>query len=213
MRKQQKIVIFSVLALIALFFIGENLYKKQQISNFKENARKSESEFIRSHSMTMGNQNAKVYLTEFFDPACETCALFYPLIKDLIKKHEGDIRLILRYAPYHHGSDQAVKMLEAARQQGKYWEALELMFVSQQYWIDNHSVLPQRLWQILARLDLDLNKLAIDMQDPALDRLIAQDLEDAKKLGATKTPSYYVNGKPLDTFGYEQLKKLIESEL
>jgi hypothetical protein len=37
----------------------------------------------------------------------------------------GQVRLVVRYAPLHHGSDTAVKILEAARQQGKYWEALE----------------------------------------------------------------------------------------
>jgi protein-disulfide isomerase len=43
--------------------------------------------------------------------------------------------------------------------------------------------------------------------------IIKQDLEDAKTLGANKTPSYFVNGKPLQEFGLENLKKLIKSEL
>ncbi len=46
-----------------------------------------------------------------------------------------------------------------------------------------------------------------------MDKLVAQELADAKALGATKTPSYFVNGKPLQQFGYEQLKELIYSEL
>jgi len=57
-----------------------------------------------------------------------------------------------------------------------------------------------------------MDKLAQDMKKPALDKLIAQDMADAKVLGASKTPSYFVNGKPLQTFGYEPLKKLIYSE-
>ena len=42
---------------------------------------------------------------------------------------------------------------------------------------------------------------------------VRQDIEDGKKLGATKTPSYYVNGKLLQEFGLQNLKDLIQSEM
>lgn len=213
MKNKKSIIIGSAVVLIALFFIAGNLYQSQQNAAFVEKAKQANSEFLRPHSMTLGDKNAKVYLVEFFDPACGTCAQFYPLVKDIMKKNEGNIRLILRYAPYHQGSDFAVKMLEAARVQGKFWETLELMFASQRSWINNHQVLPSMLWKIVAKLDLDIEKLSKDMQNPNLDALIAQDLQDAKVLGATKTPSYYVNGIPLRTFGYEPLKELIYSQL
>ncbi|MGI9232054.1 MAG: thioredoxin domain-containing protein, partial [Woeseiaceae bacterium] len=28
-----------------------------------------------------GDPNAKVHIVEFLDPACETCAVFYPMVK------------------------------------------------------------------------------------------------------------------------------------
>jgi protein-disulfide isomerase len=130
-----------------------------------------------------------------------------------MKKNEGKIRLTLRYAPYHQGSEQVVKMLEAARKQGKFTETLEMMFATQAYWASHHKPNPQVLWQFLPKLGLDIDRLIKDMKDPAMDKLVAQELADAKALGATKTPSYFVNGKPLQQFGYEQLKELIYSEL
>jgi hypothetical protein len=33
------------------------------------------------------------------------------------------IRLVLRYAPFHRGSDTIVAALEASRRQGKFWPA------------------------------------------------------------------------------------------
>ena len=55
---------------------------------------------------------------------------------------------------------------------------------------------------------------------PYIERLMAdnpgtikQDLEDAKTLGVRTTPGYLVNGKPLRTFGYAQLKALVEAEI
>ena len=42
---------------------------------------------------------------------------------------------------------------------------------------------------------------------------VQQDVADGQLLGVTKTPSFFVNGKPLVRFGYEQLRDLVEAEL
>ena len=60
---------------------------------------------------------------------------------------------------------------------------------------------------------MDMDKLLEDMKDPELMKIVIQDIEDGRKLGATKTPSYYVNGKPLQQFGLQNLKDLIQSEM
>jgi protein-disulfide isomerase len=60
---------------------------------------------------------------------------------------------------------------------------------------------------------LDVEQLKNDMADPAIVKIIEQDLADANTLNVHKTPGFFVNGKPLQTFGYEQLQQLIESEL
>jgi len=211
--KKQKLVIFTAIGLIAFFMIAGVLYKNYKIDEFASMSKSKSELFERPYSWSVGKKDAKVHLVEFFDPACETCAQFHPLIKDIMKKNEGKIRLTLRYAPYHQGSDQVVKMLEAARKQGKFNETLEMMFATQPYWASHHKPNPQVLWQFLPKLGLDIDKLIKDMKDPEMDKLVAQDLADAKVLGATKTPSYFVNGKPLQQFGYEQLKDLIYSEL
>ncbi len=210
---KQKLVIFTALVLIAFFTLAGKLYKNYQMDEFSAMAKEKSELFERPYSYSIGNKDAKVHLVEFFDPACETCAQFHPLVKDIMKKNEGKIRLTLRYAPYHQGSDQVVKMLEAARKQGKFNETLEMMFATQKYWASHHKPNPQVLWQFLPKLGLDIDRLIKDMKDPAMDKLVAQELADAKELGATKTPSYFVNGKPLQKFGYEQLKELIYSEL
>ncbi len=210
---KQKLVIFTAIGLIAFFMIAGMLYKNYQMEEFSAMSKERAELFERPYSWSIGNKDAKVHLVEFFDPACETCAQFHPLVKDIMKKNEGKIRLTLRYAPYHQGSAQVVKMLEAARKQGKFTETLEMMFATQKYWASHHKPNPQILWQFLPKLGLDIDKLIKDMKDPAMDKLVAQDLADAKVLGATKTPSYFVNGKPLQQFGYEQLKELIYSEL
>jgi len=51
------------------------------------------------------------------------------------------------------------------------------------------------------------------MNDPEIAKLIKQDLADAKTLNVKKTPGFFVNGKPLTSFGYNQLQELVESEI
>jgi protein-disulfide isomerase len=51
------------------------------------------------------------------------------------------------------------------------------------------------------------------MNDPAIAKIIEQDLSDAKKLNVTKTPGFFVNGKPLTSFGRKQLRQLVNSEI
>jgi protein-disulfide isomerase len=58
-----------------------------------------------------------------------------------------------------------------------------------------------------------MEKLSEFMNSSKGDEIIKQDLADAEKLGVNKTPGYIVNGKPLQNFGFEPLKELIESEL
>jgi protein-disulfide isomerase len=211
--KKQYIVLFSSFFLILLFVLGIYIYKTRQAKKYEFMARENASTFVREHSQTLGSDNAKVYLVEFSDPACETCSAFHPFVKKLMATNPGKIKLVVRYAPFHDGADYFVKILEAARKQGKYWETLEVMYKTQRSWASHNNPQPQLIWKFLPRAGLDLEKIRIDMNDPAIVKLIKQDLADAKTLNVRKTPGFFVNGKPLPSFGYKQLRELVESEI
>ncbi|MDH5561163.1 MAG: DsbA family protein [Deltaproteobacteria bacterium] len=211
--KKQYIVIITGIFLVLLFVLGGYLYKSQQTKNIGFLAQEHAEIFVRKHSPTLGSEEAKVYLVEFMDPACETCSAFYPFVKKLMAKHPGKIKLILRYAPFHDGADYFVKILEAAKKQGKYWETLEIMYQTQPYWASHHNPQPKLAWQFLPRVGLDIEKLKNDMNDPEIGKIIAQDLADAETLNVKKTPGFFVNGKPLVNFGHIQLKQLLEAEI
>ena len=200
--------------LLVLAFIGGSFYYKgQQAEKYGFLAQKNAELFVRDHSPTLGSDDAKVFIVEFMDPACETCAAFAPFIKQAMAANPGKIKLVLRYAPFHDGADNFVKILEAARMQGKYWETLDVMFKTQNIWASHHNYQPQRLWEVLPRAGVDVEQIRKDMNDPAIAKIIEQDMADVKTLNVQKTPGYFVNGKPLQTFGYKQLQQLIQSEL
>ena len=203
----------SCVVLGLMFFISNAYYQGKQVEKYGFLADKNAELFIRDHSPTIGSDDAKVFLVEFMDPACETCASFSPFVKKIMDANPGKIKLVLRYAPFHDGADNFVKILEAARLQGKFWETLELMFETQNVWASHGNWQPQRLWDILPKAGLDIERIKKDMHSPAIAKIIEQDMADVKALNVQKTPGYFVNGKPLQTFGSRQLYKLIKSEL
>jgi len=210
-----KYVLFGVscLVLIVAFVFATSYYKGRQAEKYGFMAQENASTFIRDHSRTLGSDGARVYLVEFMDPACETCAAFSPFVKQMLGAYPGQIKLVLRYAPFHQGADYFVKILEAARRQGKYWETLDVMYKSQPYWASHHDPQPQKVWQFLPAAGLDLERIRRDMNDPAIVKLIEQDLADARTLDVRKTPGFFVNGKPLQTFGSEELLQLVRAEV
>jgi|TARA_B100001964_G_scaffold169588_1_gene186530 protein-disulfide isomerase len=164
-------------------------------------------------SPSLGPREAKVVITEFLDPACGTCRVFYPLVKGLMDEHTNQIRLVVRFLALHEGSDQVVALLLAARRQDKLWPTLETVLKTQRQWAIRHVADVNKLLPLLGGLGLDLQKLQVDMNSSAVLDLIKQDRSDASKLKVYKTPGFFVNGKPLVEFGYEQLKSLVETEL
>ena len=123
------------------------------------------------------------------------------------------IRLVLRYAPFHNGSNKVVALLETARRQGKFWVALEALLENQSDWVRNHTANVDLAWKHLGGIGLNMEQMAFDMTSPEIASVIAQDVADAKALKVTKTPEFFVNGKPLPTFGFEELKGLVDRAL
>jgi len=208
--KQKYLVIVSAVCLLLAFVAGAVLYKGQKTDEALQAYRRDKSTFIRANAPAHGSPAAKVDIVEFLDPACGTCKEFYPYVKKLMAAHPDKIRLYVRYAPFHNGSDYVVKILEAAHKQGKFWETLEAVFAAQSAWAPQHAPQPQLVWNYIGSVGLDLRKVRHDMNSIEINGIIQQDLADARKLGVKATPEFFVNGRPMPSFGYDQLKKLVE---
>ena len=208
--KQKHLVIFSAVFLLIAFVAAAMLYTSQKADEAVQAYRRDKSTFIRENVPTFGNPAAKVDIVEFLDPACETCKAFYPLVKKLMAAHPDKIRLYVRYAAFHPGSDQVIKILEAAHRQGKFWETLEAVFAAQDRWAPQHRPQAELVWNHIGGVGLDIRKLRQDMNLPEVEKTVQQGLADAKTLNVKATPEFFVNGKPLPSFGYDQLKNLVE---
>lgn len=185
----KKSTVIGLVALVSLFFyLGMNAYQKR-VQNAQEVQVKAEqTRLVRMHSPVFGPQAAPVTIVEFFDPACETCRAFYPIVKNLMAQYPNDVRLVIRYAPFHQGSDRVVKLLEAAKTQGKYQTVLEAVLAAQPSWADHGQPNIEVAFQVAEQAGLDLVKARQDIEKPGMQALLQQDIEDLTALQVTKTP-------------------------
>lgn len=210
---QKSLFVVAAVVLVALFAGGTMAFNATRGTAEGEASNATLALLERAHAPSLGPDDAPVVIVEFLDPACETCAVFYPAVKAMMAEHPEQIRLVLRWAPFHDGSRDVVALLEAARKQDKFWPALETLLESQPLWTVNHTAQVSPAWHLLAGLELDQSRIEADMVAEDVVQNIAQDVADAASLNVTMTPEYFVNGKPLPSFGYEQLQQLVDEAL
>lgn len=213
--KKQSIVIAAAVFAVLAFALGTYLYDAERTQEISRLADAGNSPFDRPNPPSLGHAEAKVEITEFFDPACEACRAFYPFVKSIVNNSEGKVRLALRYATFHDGSEYVAKVLEAARMQGQdvYWKSVEALLVAQPIWADHARPQAQLVWKFLGETGLDLEKARQDMDDPRIAERLRQDAADLAALNVRQTPTFFVNRKPLENFGPDGLIAQVRREL
>lgn len=211
--KKNMIIVATAILFVVLFIVAATIYNNQKDKELSSASLEKIEHLQRDYSPIMGPLDAKVTIVEFFDPACGTCSAFYPFVKQLMNDNPGKVNLVLRYLPLHQNSDVIVSIFEAARLQNRFWETLERAYQTRDAWIEHHVSKPEKFWEQLGGLGLDMEKLNEDIQSAEIARRVKLDMLDAQQLKVNKTPGFFVNGKPLVHFGYQQLQQLVESEI
>lgn len=165
---------------------------------------------IRPYSPVLGPAEAPVTLVEFFDPSCEACRAFHPLIEDLRQQYPTQLRIVLRYTPFHEGSDEAVRILEAARRQDKFEPVLDALFEKQPEWAIHGAPDLDRAWRVAGAVGLDLEKAKADRLHPDTTAILNQDVADLQAMGVQGTPTFFLNGRPLTNLSFEVLSAAVQ---
>lgn len=211
--KHIALVVATFALLVGGFFLAKSVYKTQEAERVGFIGQENFHVFAPEYAVRKGPKEAKVIVVEFFDPECESCRNFHPLMHSIMADYEGKIQLVMRYAAFHGNSIFAIKILEAARKQDKYWEALEIMFQHQPEWGNHHNPKPELIWNFLPRLGINIEEIKKNMDDSSIQQIIAQDTKDGEQLGVKQTPTFFVNGKKVEEFGAEHLRAAIDAAL
>ena len=212
--QNKNLVIITTFVLVIFFIVLTYFYKNSQGNNETLNISNNGVSLEKEHSISFGENKKNIVVVEFLDPECESCAIFHPIVKKLFKEYYSDIKLVVRYLANHKNSKFAIKILEASREQNKYNEVLTVIFEKQSLWAQHNNEKPELLWTFLSEIvDLNIDKLKEDMNNPKIDQIIDIDAKDAKAYNVRGTPTIFVNEKKLDTLSQKELFDLVENEI
>jgi len=201
-----------LLSALALYF-SSGKYESNKVSLTTLDGPVAGNAYERSYSPVIGSADAPVTIVEFFDPACEACRAFYPFVKKILANYPGQVRLVLRYATFHKGSEEVVRLLEASRLQGVYQPVLEALLKMQPEWASHGQPNLERAWELAASAGLDVKVAREVMFTDKINQLLVQEREDIRTLKVSQTPTFFVNEKALPSFGAQQLIDLVSAEL
>ena len=156
-----------------------------------------------------GTANALVTIVEFTDFECPSCARQHPVMERIVSEFGDRVRLVVRDFPLsqHANARKAAEAAEAAREQGKYWEYVSVLF-------RNQSALgADKLKQYATELGLDRARFDASLSSGKFTEKIQRDLVDGRRLGINGTPTLYINGKRVADNSYESLKSAVEAAL
>jgi protein-disulfide isomerase len=158
---------------------------------------------------TNGPRNAPVILVEFADYECPYCQKVNPQIQQLKKEYGDNLTVIYKDfpLPMHHGSEKAAEASRCAGEQGKFWEYHDVLFYSRLTEVD-------ALKEHAQTLKLDTNAFNTCLDSGKETAAVKKDLEEAKGLGLTGTPSFFVNGHFFSgVVDYAALKDIVNQQL
>ena len=187
---------------IAAFAGGATLISRQRAAEAEAEAAAvvaaAPDRLIRFHSPILGPADAPVTIVEFFDPSCEACRAFHPVLMQIRETYPTQVRVVMRYTVFHEGSDEAVRILEAARMQDKFEPVLNALLEQQPNWAVHGSPQMDVAWQIAGAAGLDLERAKGDRLFPGITGILNQDAADVEALGIRQTPTFFLNGRRME---------------
>ncbi|HKG15313.1 MAG TPA: thioredoxin domain-containing protein, partial [Pyrinomonadaceae bacterium] len=119
------------------------------------------------------------------------------------------VRLVVRDFPLsqHADAQKAAEAAEAAREQGKYWEYVAILFQNQS------ALQADKLKEYASHVGLDRAKFDAALDSGKFTESVRRDLHDGDRAGVVGTPTVFLNGRRVTDTSYEGLKAAVEAAL
>ena len=190
--------IWKIIGIVAVIAIGASIVYSNHVSNLA-------NEGISFTANIKGSENATVVLTEYSDFQCPACGQFAPLVQQILDTYPDDVALEYKHYPLisiHPFAVPAAKAAEAAGQQGKFFQMHDLLFENQQVW--SNSANPNAYFTTYAEtLELDMDLFKQHLKASKIQDKVENEFREARGLGLTGTPSFFLNGERMEFTGFE----------
>ncbi len=157
-----------------------------------------------------GPKAAKVTIAEFSDFQCPFCKRVEPTVKEILQKYPNDVAIVFinQPLPFHEHAMEAAQAFQAAHRQGKAWPMHDKMY-------DNNTALERANLEKYAQdIGLNLAKFKKDIDDPKIKEEIAEQQKLASSVGASGTPTFFINGRQIvGAQPFAEFQKIIDEEI
>ena len=178
--------------------------------------------FLANGSPILGDSDAPVTLVEFGDYQCHFCNIFFHSTEDNILKNyveTGKVRMIFKdYNIIGPDSVNASNGAHCANDQGLFWEYHDILYSN---WTgeNNGWASSKNLEKFAQEIGLDMETWSDCMTNGIHSKTILASNDDAKDLGITGTPAFFVigpDGKTTRIAGaqpFEVFENIFEAEI
>lgn len=213
------IALVATLIVLILSFIGSVGYYYYQIKNGKgelllqsfyggftqvneKNANqyevdRAEVELIGAPSI--GTNSPAVTIVEFVDFKCPNCKAESPILRQMMQKYGGKVKLIIRNFPVestHPGANQLAVLAHCAYAQGWYWPLHDWLFENQDSIGESFTAGDIDDLNSVFAWDAQKMKNCFNGQEAKI--AVNKDYSDAVRFGVAGTPTFFVNGKKVE---------------
>lgn len=145
----------------------------------------------RGGSPSEGPADAPVTIVVWSDYACSHCNRVQPTLDQLARLYPGQLRLVHRALPLDDDDVVAFEAALAANAQGAFRPMHDRLYAAYGH-VDRQAV------ELIAReLGLDMARFRADLDTHAGKASIAADIDDARAIGVSGTPTFFINGRPV----------------
>jgi protein-disulfide isomerase len=158
-----------------------------------------------------GVESAPVTIVEFAEFQCPFCMSVGSTLEQIQSTYKDRVRFVWKHLPlvriHSHAMDAAIAA-EAARNQGRFWEYHDKLFANQA------QLEPKDLRKYAQELGLDLARFDKDREDQVLQTKVQADMNEARSLNVTSTPTFFINGRLVSgAMPFETFSTIIDEEL
>jgi len=211
------LVVVALILLLVNLVLTFDLYRKLD-SKADANVKSAQKEVERVNvsaedDPTKGSKNAKVTIIEFADYQCPYCGYFFTKVLPEVEKNyikTGKVKFVYRDFPlnFHQNAQKAAEAAECADKQGKFWQYHDKLYQDQKV-LDTESL---KKYAAELKLNTDSFNKCLDSGEMAGE--VQKDFEDGTKYGVSGTPSFFINGIPLEgAQPYSAFEEIIKEEL
>ena len=200
----QKVGLYIIAPVLALFVVYTLLSQGPTYSPVE----------IADNDHIRGNASTPVSIVVYADFQCPACATEHQTMSQLFPSIADQAHLVFRHFPLtsaHPHSWTAALYAEAASRQDSFWAMHDYLFANQAIWSGMSNV-EDEFNSYALELNLDLDRLRSDMENPDVIAKVRNDQRGGNSAGVRSTPAVFINGRLLASPSRTRILQVVSEE-